>query len=177
MRRTGRILSFVVLVIAVVSLVGVTVGGEKGAVAEAEKLKATVRRSIEEIWNKGNLDFIGELHTADLGYQAPPSVDIRGTDAYRQYVAGFHTTYPDLQLTIDELIVEGTTGAMRWTLRGTHAGPEGGSARGKKVVITGCVVFRAVDDKIADMWNYADNLSMYQQLGYTLVPPEGQGGE
>ena len=104
MRGTGRILSFAVLVIAMASLVGVTVGGEKGAVTEAEELKAIVRRSVEEIWNKGNLDFIGELHTADMSYQAPPSIDIRGTDAYRQYVANFHTAYPDVQLTIDKLI-------------------------------------------------------------------------
>ena len=177
MRGTRRILSFAILVIAIASLVGVTVGGEKGAVTEAEELKALARRSTEEIWNKGNLEVIGELHTADMSYQAPPSVDIWGTDAYRQYVANFHATYPDVQLTIDELIAEGNMGAMRWTLRGTYAGPEGGPAQGKKVVIAGCVVFRVIDGKIADMWNYADNLSMYQQLGYTLVPPEEQGGE
>lgn len=141
----------------------------------AEEIKANVHQVIDEAWNKGNLDILDNLYDANMVYHAPPFPDIVGLEAYKQFIKDNRTSYPDLVFTIQELIVEGNTGAMLWTYTGTQ---EGGSPvlgippTGKHVIFKGCTFFHNVDGKTVEVWSYVGWLGLMKQLGFTFTPPQ-----
>ena len=143
--------------------------------AAGEELKAKVRQEIDEAWNMGNVDVLDELYSADMVYHIPPYPDIVGLEAYKQFIEENHTAYPDLKLTIIEIITEGDTVATRWTYDGTQEGPSptlGIPATGKHVIFSGCVVAHQVDGKTVEAWNHVDWVGLLTQLGFTLTPPQ-----
>ena len=175
MRKIGKNFNFLIPVITFAVLVAFMAGCENREKAKLEERKAYARRVVDEAYNKGNLDVLDEHHVADYVYHIPPNPDIEGLEAYKQFITDLRNGYPDLQLTIDEIIVEGDIVAIRWTLQGTHTGQSptlGIPPTGKKVTFTGCAVTHWVDDKIVEEWNYADHLGLMQQLGFNIVPPQ-----
>ena len=139
-----------------------------------EELKAAFRRVYDEAWHKGNMDVIDELHAVDYVRHQTAYPDVEGLEAYKQYVADVRTSYPDVQITIDEIIAEGNTTAARWTFRGTQTGQSpttGAPPTGKQVTFTGCLMTHWVEGKIVEEWPNVDWLSLLQQLG--VVPPLG----
>jgi hypothetical protein len=61
----------------------------------------------------------------------PPAV---GRVAITDAAQGFMTAFPDLEVSMDELAMDGDTPVYRWTLKGTNSGPGG---TGKPVHIHG----------------------------------------
>ena len=113
--------------------------------------------------------------SCDMVYHLPPNPDIVGLEAYKQYIEQTRLTYSDLKITITELIVEGNTLAMTWTLHGTQDGPSatlGIPATGKHVTFSGCAVVHQVDGKTVETWNYVDYVGLMTQLGFAITPPE-----
>src|SRR5438552_12969677 len=90
----------------------------------AEDNKALVRRSIEEVWNKRNLNIVNEIYAASyVGHDpASPIGEIRGPEGARQFVATYLRAFPDARITIEELLAEGDKVVNRYTARGTHQG-------------------------------------------------------
>jgi hypothetical protein len=62
----------------------------------------------------------------------PPAV---GRAALAEAAQGFMTAFPDLEVSMDELAMDGDTPVYQWTLKGTNSGPGG---TGKRVHIQGC---------------------------------------
>ncbi len=142
----------------------------------AEENKALVRRDLEEVWSQGKLDVIDEIFAADYVGHMPGSPDIHGPEEDKQYVTIYRIAFPDMQLTIEEMIAEGDKVAVRWTFTGTHKGELMGiPPTGVQVAMTGISIGRFAGGKFVEGWDYADALGMFQQLG--AVPPLGEGVE
>lgn len=140
----------------------------------SEDLKIKFRRIVDEAWNKGNLDVLDELHSADYIEHQPPFPDVKGLDAFKQMVAGTRQTYPDFHITIHELILEGDRLAVRWTWTGTHLGQSQHLAiqpTGKQLTVTGSHILHFEKGKLVEGWNFADVLGVLKQLG--IVPQPG----
>jgi predicted ester cyclase len=45
-------------------------------------------------------------------------------------------------------------------------------ATGKKIHMSGIYIYLIANGKIAEEWTYFNLLSYYQQLGFTLTPPQ-----
>lgn len=143
----------------------------------SEEIKAKAKRVVEEAWNKGNLDVVGEVYAADVVYHRPPLADIEGIEAVKQHIANNRSAFPDLQMTLDESIIEGNTNAVRLTIRGTHTGQSSAlpiPPTGKQIITLGCSVGHWAGGKIVEEWDYVDYLGTLQQLG--VVPAMGEGG-
>lgn len=137
-----------------------------------EAIRALLRRWAEAIAS-GNFGEIGELAAPDyLAYQAGfPGPVTR--DQHLQFAEGFFAAFPDAQLTVDDILVEGDRGMMRWTFHGTHQGELMGiPATGRQVTMTGIEVNRVRDGKIVEHWVEMDQLGLMQQLG--VIPAPGQ---
>ena len=171
MRSIRQISSFLIPVIVFTTLVIFVAGCANQEKAKEEELKATIRRVWEEAYNRGNMDVFDEYYTTDMVTHLSPYRDIEGLDSYKKTCARWFVTYPDMKMTIDEIIVKGETSAVRWTFLGTH------KELGKQVTYPGCTVSHRVDGKIVEEWNYEDDLGLLQQRGYQLVPPQEQGEE
>jgi predicted ester cyclase len=85
-----------------------------------EDNKAHVRCYLEEAWNKGNVGIIDELMASDYArYMSGPAQPLN-REGQKQRITAFRKAFPDLHLTMDDLIAEGDQVVFRVTVRGTH---------------------------------------------------------
>jgi predicted ester cyclase len=130
-----------------------------------EKHMQVFRLLIEEGFNKGNLSALDELCAPGFVEQqdgiTPPTVEgLKGA------IISLRTPFPDLNLTIDEIIASGDKTWARITGRGTHRGTFMGQApTGKSFAITVIDICRFEDNKISEHWGVADRLGLMAQLG------------
>ena len=137
-----------------------------------EKNKAILRLFIEEAWTIGNVDVIDDIFSEN--YDAHP-MGVIGGSGMKQHVVGFRAAFPDLRITIDDLIAEGEIVVARATMYGTQKGEFFGiPPTGKEVNVSMFGIDRIVDGKIVEGWGEVDMLTMMQQLG--VAPSPGQGG-
>ena len=136
----------------------------------SENNKVVVRRLLDEVWNKGNLSLVDELFTPNFEFHDASTPDLgRGPESEKKRVTLYRNAFPDLRLTIEDMIAEGETVVTRWTCRGTHKGDLSGIApTGKQITISGITVGRFANGKIAQGYANWDALGLMQQLG--VVP-------
>ena len=74
--------------------------------------------------------------------------------------------FPDVRMTVRDLIVDGDRAVWRWTFTGTHRGEFAGiPATGRSVEYDGVSIERMRDGKIAERWDFPDLLTALRQLG------------
>ena len=136
-----------------------------------EANKALVRRWIEEGWNAGNLSIVDEIYDPNVVQYEPSSpAPVTNSEALKQYIGTFLTAFPDIHFTIDDLLAEADKVLWRFTARGTHTGPLMNiPPSGKSTNVTGMVLFRIANDKIAEVWVNFDTLGMLQGMGVILA--------
>jgi len=131
---------------------------------------ALVRRLIEEVWNKGNLDVLGELVSDKYMGVEPIHGEVRGLEAFRRQVQSYRAAFPDLRMTIDDIGMSGDRIFVRWTGRGTHRGTFMGIApTNNRGEIKGISIDRVSGGKVVEHQQSYDSLALFQVLG--VVPP------
>jgi steroid delta-isomerase-like uncharacterized protein len=136
----------------------------------AEENKEKARRSWE-IVNQRNPDLIEEFYPPNLVWHEPDQ-DIRGYEQAKEFVSSFFAAFPDITITVDDVIAEGEKVVSRYTIRGTHQGEteEFGTPTGRQIELQGLTMHRFEDGNIVEEWERYDNLSALQQLG--LAPEQ-----
>ena len=136
----------------------------------SEGNKSIVRRLFEEVWNKGNTQIVDELFTPNYFHHDSSTPDVgRGPESEKKRASLYRTAFPDLRLTIEDIIADGETVMARWSCRGTHKGDLSGIApTGKQFAISGVSIARLANGKMAEGWVNWDALGLMQQLG--VVP-------
>jgi steroid delta-isomerase-like uncharacterized protein len=77
-----------------------------------------------------------------------------------------HRAFPDLQITVEDLIESGDKLVVRNTVTGTHQGEYMGlPPTGRSVTYNEIFIFRFADGRIAETWGVVDVLSQMKQLG------------
>jgi steroid delta-isomerase-like uncharacterized protein len=134
---------------------------------------AVVRRFIEEVWNKGDFNVLGELVSDKYVAVEPIIGELRGHDALRQQVQTFRTAFPDLRMTIDDIGMAGDRVFTRWTARGTHKGAFMGIApTNNRGEVHGISINKVANGKIVEHHESYDTLTMFQLMG--VVAPNDQ---
>jgi steroid delta-isomerase-like uncharacterized protein len=128
-------------------------------------------RQTWEIVNQRNPDLIEEFYPPNLVWHEPDR-DIQGYEQAKQFVSTFFEAFPDLNISVEDMIGEGDQVVSRYTIRGTHQGEteEFGPATGRQMELRGITIHRFEDGKIVEEWEAYDNLSALQQLG--LAPEQ-----
>ena len=131
-----------------------------------EENKALVSRFYEEVFNKKNLASIDEFVDSQIvEHDLPPGLPV-GSEGTRLFIGMYLAAFPDLHLTVEDIIAEGNEVTARFTIRGTHRGKLMGiHPTSKQVMVTGIQVMRIADGRIAENWVNFDALGMLQQLG------------
>jgi steroid delta-isomerase-like uncharacterized protein len=131
----------------------------------SEENKAIARRSWELV-SQRNPDAMEEVYTADTVLHEPDQ-DLQGVEEAKQFLSGYISAFPDMSVSVEDVIAEGDKVVTRWTLRGTHQGEveEFGPPTGKRVVLEGITIHRISEGKIVEEWERYDNLDVLQQLG------------
>ena len=130
-----------------------------------EKNKAIVSRVINEMVNKGNLAGVDEVLDENYIYHFPTH-DIKGPEGFKEFVAMMRKAFPDLNVTIEELIAEDNRVAVRVTMRGTFKGELMGiTPTGRKLTFPEAVFIRFENGKEVEATAYGNMLLFNEQLG------------
>jgi predicted ester cyclase len=122
--------------------------------------KAIVRRYLEEVWTKRTPEALEEFYPSyDLVQQEGPAEQgLPSLDDAIEYVRQVQAAFPDLSVTIEDIIAEEDRVAVRTTWRGTYEGePIGGiDPTNETVTLSGNVIWRIVKGKVVHMWGTQD---------------------
>lgn len=120
----------------------------------AQENKQLVRRMIEEVWNGHSLENLSAFIGDELLAEA------------LEHDQQFLTAFPDVHITIEDLIGEGDKVVARVLASATNLGPFAGQPQtGRQVQFRSIRIFRIVNDKIVETWAMQDRLGLMEQLG------------
>ena len=136
---------------------------------QATRNKATARR-FGEAMNTGDAGVISrtidELVTPDAQIRTPLPIAATGSEKMKEVFGRLHRAYPDLHITVEDVIAEGDKVVARNTVTGTQQGMYMGlPPTGKSVRYDEIFIFRFAGDRIAETWGVVDVLSQLRQLG------------
>ena len=89
-----------------------------------------------------------------------------GKEGFRKFFEQTFKSIPDFSYTMKKIVADGDIVMMFSTTTGTHTGEwVGNPATGNKLNFDVVDIFRIQDGKIAEHWDVADTLKLFQQLG------------
>ena len=127
-----------------------------------------IRRIFQQIVVEGHLDLVDEL--LHENYVEHPE-DVPGRHAWKNRIAMFRRAFPDLSVTIEEMVVDGDRVATRTTIRGTHKEDLMGiAATGRAVEVIGVDITHLRDGQAVERWGGIDMFGLLHQLGAIPSP-------
>ena len=133
--------------------------------------KEIVRRFIEEVLNRGNIEASGKFFHDDMVEQVPLPGQGPGIEGLKTVLRGFSSAFPDMRWTVEEQIAEGDKVVTRFEWTGTHRGVFlGVPATNRPVKVWGIVIDRLQNGKIKDTRIIMDTLGLMMQMGVIPAP-------
>jgi predicted ester cyclase len=121
------------------------------------------------------------INTGDLAllekYVAPDytehSEGFQGVEPFREQITAFRAAFPDLHVSIDDLLTDGDRFASRTTVTGTHTGDLMGlPPTGRRISVEAVDIGRLQDGLARERWGGLNMYSMLTQLGVIPAPQE-----
>lgn len=139
--------------------------------AENETNKSVVSRFIEEFKNNANGDIVDELFSPEFVHHLPDPRLPPGREGLKLVGQTIVGGFPDVQVTIEDLLADGDRVIERTTARGTHTGEFNGiPPTGNPVVWTEIHIYRLENGKIVELWSEINLLGLLVQLGAIPSP-------
>jgi steroid delta-isomerase-like uncharacterized protein len=137
--------------------------------AEVTTNKATFRR-FRDAMNTCDMEFISktvdELVEPDATIRTPLPGDATGAEVLKQVWAVLLRAFPDLHLTVEDLIGEEDKVVARIVVTGTHLGEYMGmEPTGKSIAYDEIFIFRFANGRVVETWGVVDVFSQMKQLG------------
>lgn len=132
--------------------------------------KAAFRRVLDAT-NTHDVDLIfktiDEVFDPDVRLRTPLPLKTSGADAIKEVFGTLHRVFPDIQITVEDLIAEDNKVVCRNTVTGTQQGEYmGRPPTGKSVTYNEVIILRFAGGRIAETWAVVDVLSQMKQLGF-----------
>jgi steroid delta-isomerase-like uncharacterized protein len=123
--------------------------------------EATNSRDLELISNT-----IDELVEPDVIFHAPVPMEPTGRQAMKRVWEVLLRAFPDIHVTLEDVITQGDKMVFRNTVTGTHQGEYRGlPPTGKSVTYNEIFIVRFAGGRIAEIWGVVDVFSQMKQLG------------
>jgi steroid delta-isomerase-like uncharacterized protein len=121
-------------------------------------------------WNAGDLE--GYLRLYDDGIQLHGySPEPMGKAEVRAFYEAIFAAFSSPPLEFHEVLWDGDTATIRFTMGGTHVGEfMGVPATGKAIAVPGITILRFEGDRVIERWSQADMLGLLVQLGAVPAP-------
>ena len=130
---------------------------------QSEANKALIREHYDATANAFKPAAIDRQVAPDFVDHGSP--EIRGPEGVKAHIKALRTAFPDLHITIEDMVAEGDLVAVRATWRGTHQGEfRGVPAIGRKVTFGGMVFWRVGAGQIRERWGLIDTAALMRQL-------------
>jgi steroid delta-isomerase-like uncharacterized protein len=141
-----------------------------------EERKESARQGIDLIVNKGNLAQIDEYFAGNYVAHLSDGTELNGPTQFKQFITMLRNAFPDIQYKVEDMACDGDILAVRTSLTGTMTGPfKGIPPTGKKVAMEEALFFRYEGDKIAEEWQFINQMALLEQLGIAPRAPTHGG--
>ena len=162
------------IVISLVFILFFTFCCQKGEEGVTEEEAKVLMDRYMEVVNTSNLILAEEILAPEFKLRSPILPEpIVGIEAFKTFIINNTAVFTDFQCTIEKVAVKGNEIWSRFTISGINTGPFGEiPATGKKFHVTGLAITRVVNGKIVEDETFWNVLDMYQQLGFTIIPPQ-----
>lgn len=132
---------------------------------EATTMIQTAQR-FYGFWNTGNEDLISQAVAPSFFDNTLPKGRPQGPEGLAFASRNFRKTVPDLQCTIEDLMVSADKVTARLSFNGTYKSEfMGKTPTGKAVHFFAIDILHIRNGKIVEDWHLEDNLTLMQQLG------------
>ena len=128
--------------------------------------------------NSRDLDrYLSRIDDSYEGQSETAPGPIRGREGVRQNLEGLIKAFPDLRIEIEQILASGDSVVTRMRATGTHQGSFAGIApTGKSISMQACSVVEIRNGKAVRGRLYADNATLFQQLGVLSLPKAMSAG-
>jgi len=169
------------LILVVVAFLMITSCQNKKAAAELEELKAEQQlpeqnKKLAERWHNDlflacNWEVAEEILAPDIVIHFPSGEDMKGLEQVK-VLETIAKNYINPEINHYETVAEGDYVMIRWDMAFDHTRDlMGFPATGKRISnLHGIDLFRIENGKIAEFWQYYNEMGFMQQMG--AVPPE-----
>jgi predicted ester cyclase len=132
-------------------------------------IELVARRFYDEVWNRRRYEVAEELFHPEFHTPAAPGV--RGGAAKVVAIRGYHATFPDLRVQVEDLVASRDKVAARLTFSGTDTGGlRGRPPTGLRTRSWHAEFFTFEEDRIIGDWVGSDWLGTFVQLGIMPDP-------
>ncbi|HSJ27074.1 MAG TPA: ester cyclase [Acidimicrobiia bacterium] len=139
----------------------------------ADERRAIIRRFHSSLEETDTL--YDEVLTADFVGHLASGQQMNGASEFKQYAQVMLRAFSDLHSSVHEIVGDGDLFACRVSFSGTHSGDLMGiPPTNKRFELTEAIFVRFEGNKIAEEWQYVNQLAMFQQLG---INPTGEASE
>jgi predicted ester cyclase len=135
---------------------------------KTEAYQRVFRQVIEEAFNQQDFAVLDEHFVP--GYKENQFGLHPTIEGMKEDIQVLHKSFPDFNLTIEDVVVDGDKLWARMTARGTNKGGFMGPPNGKQVQITVFDEVRFEGGKIIEHWGVPDRFAMMAQLGLLPKP-------
>jgi uncharacterized protein (TIGR02246 family) len=126
-----------------------------------------IARRYTAAWNSQDPSQVAAFYAPHGSLRVNDADPAVGRSAVTEVGRGFMTAFPDLQLTMDDVRMEGERAIYHWTLTGTNTGPGG---TGHPVRFSGFEVWDlGADGLIAESQGHFDEASYQHQLKHGIT--------
>jgi predicted ester cyclase len=143
-----------------------------------EHSKRLVRRALEELYTKGNLELADELvHPDFVDHEPAHPEQATGPESVKQTVRHLHDAFGALRFEVQDEIAEGDKVVQLVTMSGRHTGPlMGREPTEKEFAVRHIYIWRIAGAKIVEHWGSRDDLGLLGQLGFLDMHEEPETG-
>ena len=128
-----------------------------------------IRDFFLRVWNERDYAAADRLYADTFSNPAAPGVS--GAAAKTMFIRPYHQAFPDLAVTIEDLVAADRVVAVRYVAAGTDLGGfRGKPPTGRRVTIWAVSFLHFNGDQVVSEWIGADYFGLFEQLGTVTSP-------
>jgi len=132
-----------------------------------DQQKATVEEFVVAAFERNDRTKVRQLLAPEFVDHDPkiPGKEVGPNGFERHVLDVLHGAFPDLSVTIEALVAEGSDVVCRYTMTGTHKGSlRGIDPSGNSISVTGMAQLRLDGGEVTELWINADSLGLLEQI-------------
>lgn len=149
-----------------------TIEADKNMSIDEKTLKDAIDTAVKA-WNSNDKELMASFMDPNILRTTNGIKTQTGTKEYGELMNLYHNAFKDFTVTLNSSNTKGNKSYISWTITGTNTGEfMGNPATNKKISVPGFSVWTFNSDgKAVQEDAYADNLEIYNQLGYSAPAP------
>jgi steroid delta-isomerase-like uncharacterized protein len=126
----------------------------------SDPLRTLALRWFEEVWNQRRPEVIHEMMALDCQAHLEGR-ELTGPAEFEQVYHEMLAAFPDMYVTVEEVVVERDNAVARWRCQATHQGGDLIPGGGRPVVYSGITWFKFREGKIVEGWDRWNQAGLY----------------